>query len=624
MFCENCGAKIADNDMFCQNCGKRIELPAAQPAPEQSVNQAEPETSVQESEQTVQSEEIPAQQVTTAVAEPQQQQANPYAQQAQQQQANLYAQQAQQQQANPYAQQVQQPQANPYAQQAQQSQANPYAQQVQQPQTNPYAPQNPYSIQNGQQQVMQQPKKSNFKISKKMIIIGSAILAVVIVAVIVICILVSNANNPVNKMINAINDGDYKTAEELYYNNYSALSDNKAVIDAIQAQVDAVEKGYKDGSIDYNTAMNKLDDISDLPMSYETTLSDVKSEMYELKSSADSLKKGDKYLKDKDYDNAIYYYGEVLEKDTANYKKAQEQKAKAVDGIRQKYLDEAKKDFDNGDYKYAISDLQDALNNTYLDNDKKINEQIATYVDEIIKKSDEYFNNKDYENAVNLIDNTKNMFSEDSDNRKKLDTQLEKLNQEVPVKLSDIKFDSSNTDYFYRYQSGSKDVAGNEYNGDNVCTMSVSKYHENAYAGLYVNKDYKKIKGTVAVEKNNYSDIGSNTKAYFEIVGDNKTLYKSEVLTNKSEPINFEVNIKNVEKLTIELVYVKNSGNSSMDVILADVELYSKDSSVSDASANETSEVSKAESSKEENSKTASKPETSKPESSKAESSKAA
>ena len=603
MFCENCGAKIADNDMFCQNCGKRIELPAAQPAPEQSVNQAEPETSVQESEQTVQSEEIPAQQVTTAVAEPQQQQANPYAQQAQQQQAN------------PYAQQVQQPQANPYAQQAQQSQANPYAQQVQQPQTNPYAPQNPYSIQNGQQQVMQQPKKSNFKISKKMIIIGSAILAVVIVAVIVICILVSNANNPVNKMINAINDGDYKTAEELYYNNYSALSDNKAVIDAIQAQVDAVEKGYKDGSIDYNTAMNKLDDISDLPMSYETTLSDVKSEMYELKSSADSLKKGDKYLKDKDYDNAIYYYGEVLEKDTANYKKAQEQKAKAVDGIRQKYLDEAKKDFDNGDYKYAISDLQDALNNTYLDNDKKINEQIATYVDEIIKKSDEYFNNKDYENAVNLIDNTKNMFSEDSDNRKKLDTQLEKLNKEVPVKLSDIKFDSSNTDYFYRYQSGSKDVAGNEYNGDNVCTMSVSKYHENAYAGLYVNKDYKKIKGTVAVEKNNYSDIGSNTKAYFEIVGDNKTLYKSEVLTNKSEPINFEVNIKNVEKLTIELVYVKNSGNSSMDVILADVELYSKDSSVSDASANETSEVSKAESSKEENSKA---------ESNKAESSKAA
>ena len=603
MFCENCGAKIADNDMFCQNCGKRIELPAAQPAPEQSVNQAEPETSVQESEQTVQSEEIPAQQVTTAVAEPQQQQANPYAQQAQQQQAN------------PYAQQVQQPQANPYAQQAQQSQANPYAQQVQQPQTNPYAPQNPYSIQNGQQQVMQQPKKSNFKISKKMIIIGSAILAVVIVAVIVICILVSNANNPVNKMINAINDGDYKTAEELYYNNYSALSDNKAVIDAIQAQVDAVEKGYKDGSIDYNTAMNKLDDISDLPMSYETTLSDVKSEMYELKSSADSLKKGDKYLKDKDYDNAIYYYGEVLEKDTANYKKAQEQKVKAVDGIRQKYLDEAKKDFDNGDYKYAISDLQDALNNTYLDNDKKINEQIATYVDEIIKKSDEYFNNKDYENAVNLIDNTKNMFSEDSDNRKKLDTQLEKLNKEVPVKLSDIKFDSSNTDYFYRYQSGSKDVAGNEYNGDNVCTMSVSKYHENAYAGLYVNKDYKKIKGTVAVEKNNYSDIGSNTKAYFEIVGDNKTLYKSEVLTNKSEPINFEVNIKNVEKLTIELVYVKNSGNSSMDVILADVELYSKDSSVSDASANETSEVSKAESSKEENSKA---------ESNKAESSKAA
>lgn len=75
-----------------------------------------------------------------------------------------------------------------------------------------------------------------------MIIIGSVVLAVIIAAVIVICILVSNANNPVNKMINAINNGEYKTANELYYNNYNALSDNKAVIDAIQAQVDAVKK----------------------------------------------------------------------------------------------------------------------------------------------------------------------------------------------------------------------------------------------------------------------------------------------------------------------------------------------------------------------------------------------
>ena len=33
MFCENCGAKIADNDMFCQSCGKRVEFPATQPTP---------------------------------------------------------------------------------------------------------------------------------------------------------------------------------------------------------------------------------------------------------------------------------------------------------------------------------------------------------------------------------------------------------------------------------------------------------------------------------------------------------------------------------------------------------------------------------------------------------------
>lgn len=592
MFCENCGAKIADNDMFCQNCGKRVEFPATQPIPEQNVSQAEPEASAQNSEQTAQPEEVAAQQTATAVAEPQQPQANPYTQQAQQPQQN------------PYAQQIQQPQQNPYAQQSQ---------------TNQYLQQNPYAMPNGQQ-MAQQPKKSNFKINKKMIIIGSVVLAVIIAAVIVICILVSNANNPVNKMINAINNGEYKTANELYYNNYDALSDNKAVIDAIQAQVDAVKKAYDDGSMDYDTAMDKLDDISDLPMSYETSLSEVRSEIRELESSADYLKQGDEYLKKKEYSNAIYYYDEVLEKDTANYKKAQEQRAKAIDGIRQEYLDEAKEEFDDGDYKYAISDLQSALDNKYLTNDEKINAQIATYVDEIIKKSDEYFNNKDYDNAVNLIDNIKNLFDEGSDNYTKLNAQLEKLNKEIPVKLQDISFSSSNSDYFYRYQSGSKDISGNEYNSDNVCSMSVSKYHENAYAEMYVNKGYKKIKGTIAVKDNNYSSISSDASAYFEVVGDNKTLYKSEALTNKSEPINFAVNIKDVDTLTIRLVYSKGSGSSSIYVILADVEIYSIDSSEPDAPANETSEVSKVESSKEESSKA----ESSKPESSKAESSKAA
>ena len=592
MFCENCGAKIADNDMFCQNCGKRVEFPATQPIPEQNVSQAEPEAFAQNSEQAVQAETVAAQQTATAVAEPQQPQANPYTQQAQQ------------------------PQVNPYAQQPQQ---NPYAQQIQQPQQNPYLQQNPYAMQNGQQ-MAQQPKKSNFKINKKMIIIGSVVLAVIIAAVIVIGILVSNANNPVNKMINAINNGEYKTANELYYDNYKALSDNKAVIDAIQAQVDAVKKAYDDGSMDYDTAMDKLDDISDLPMSYETSLSEVMSEIRELKSSADYLKQGDEYLKKKEYSNAIYYYDEVLEKDTANYKKAQEQRAKAIDGIRQEYLDEAKEEFDNGEYKYAISDLQSALDNKYLTNDEKINAQIATYVDEIIKKSDEYFNNKDYDNACNLIDNIKSMFDEGSDNYTKLNAQLEKLNKEIPVKLQDISFDSTNSNYFYRYQSGSKDISGNEYNSDNVCTMSVSKYHENAYADMYVNKGYKKIKGTIAVKDNNYSSISSDASAYFEVVGDKETLYKSEALTNKSKPINFAVNIKDVDTLTIRLVYSKGSGSSNIYIILSDVEIYSIDSSEPDAPANETSEASKVESSKEESSKT----ESSKPESSKAESSKAA
>lgn len=605
---------MEDGDLFCPNCGKKVESSAPQPA--QNAGQAEqPSQSVNQAEQSAPQTESAAQQTTVAVAEAQKQDIaqpappiNPYAQQQPQQ--------------NPYTQQ-QKPQQNPYAQQPQ-SQQNPYAQQPQ-PQQNPYAQQqNPYAAPNAQQQfTAPKQKKSNFKITKPMIIIGSVVLAVIIVAVILICILISNANNPVNKMIDAINSGDYKSAEMIYFDNYAALNDNQEVIDAIQKQVDAVESDYKNGTIDYDTAMDKLDDISDLPMAYDTTLSNVKSEMYYLKESAEYMEKGDEYLKDKDYSSAIYYYEQVSKKDTANYSKAQEQKAKAIDGIRQKYLDEAKDYAEQNKYAYAVSSLQSGLESTYLKNDSKLSKQIDAYVDEVIKKSNEYAAAKDYENAVDIVENMTYAFDRNSDSYKKLEEQLSKIETERPDYLYEM--DINNYDYFYRYQSGSRDVVGNVYNSDNVCTMAVSKYYKDPYAEMYV-KDYKKVKGTLAVKQTSGS-IGDIT-AHIEILDDdNKVLYKSETFTGKSKPVDFELNITDVEWLTIKLVNTKPNSNGTMNVILADVEFYKTGSSEPDAPAAEPSkpESSKAESSnessKEESSKAESSDESSKEGSSKAESS---
>lgn len=570
MFCENCGAKIADNDMFCQNCGKRIEIPTAQ-------TQAEP---------------VPVTQQAAASAAESQEAAAPQQGIAQQEQP-----------VNPY---VQQPQQNPYAQQ------------------NSYLPQNPYAAPNGQQQLTPQPKKSSFKITKKMVIIGSIIAAVVIAAIIVICVLVSNANNPVNKMVDAINSGDYEAAEEIYYDNLGSLMDNETVIEAIQKQVDAVEADYKNGVIDYDTAIDKLNDIYDLPMAYETTISDVKSNMYALKRSAENLEEGNKYLEEENYSSAIYYYDKVSEDDTANYNTAQSQRAKAVDGIRQSYIDKAKEKAEKGSYDYAISYLQDGLENDYLENDEKLTKQIDAYVDEVIKKSGEYMTAKNYEEAEDILSDTMYVFNSSTDNYKKLETQLTKVESETPTTLHDM--DINNSDYFYRYQNGSKDVLGNVYDSGNVCTMSVSKYYSEtgAYAEMYV-KDYKKVKGTLAIKQT--SSSSTNKTAYVEIVDDkNNVLYKSETLTSKSKPIEFELNITDAEWLTIKFVSVDNKVSGTMNLILADVEFYKIGSSEPDAPAAETSklETSAAESSKEESSKAeSSKEESSKAESSKTESSKA-
>lgn len=592
MFCENCGAKISDNDLFCQSCGKKIQIPAAQNAHPESaaVKQSEQPTpqAQQPSSQTVPEQSPQAQ---TAVLE---KPTSPKATTAQPPVTNPYAQASVN---NQYTQNKQSPAHNPYAK----PQQNPYSAAPQ----NGQAQQNPYSVtpQNGQQfGYTPAQKKSGFKLNKKIVIIASAVAAVIIIGVVVLCICISNANNPVNKMIDAINAGEYDTAESIYYANISAVSGNEAIIDALQGKVDEVKQAYKNGEIDYETAKDRINDLYSVPMITSTDISKTSSYIYDLYESSQSFDKAENYLNNKEYESAIYYYDKVIE-DDKNYKTAQSQKNKAVDGIRQEYLDKAKKEFNDGNYSYAISYLENGLKNEYLKDDSTLNKQIETYVNDVITKSDTLFKEKKYEDASNLIERLQSSFDEDSTYYNKLSEQFEKLSKEIPATLHDM--DINNSDYFYRYQSGSKDVLGNVYDGDNVCTMSVSKYSadKGAYAEMYV-KDYKKITGTLAVENNSYSS--NNIKAYIEILGDNKSIYKSETFTNKSKPVTFEVDITNVEWLKIKLTYV--SGTGYMDVILSDVELYKIGSSVPDAPA-----VSKPESSK---------PESSKPESSKAESSK--
>lgn len=570
MFCENCGAKMADNDIFCQNCGKRIELPAAQPAPTQSVNQAEQNIPVQQPTASAvpQAEQFPQATTAAAVAEPQ---AAPQAQQ-------------------PIPQQM--PQVNPYAQQT---------------------PQNPYAAPNGQQFVQQQPKKSGFKINKKVIIIASSVAAVLVAGIIVTCVLVSKANNPVNKMVDAINNGDYTEAESIYYKNIDAIDHNQAVIDALQKKIDEIVDQYKNGTIDYDAASGKLNKISGVPLASSTSISEATSEIDKLYYSKKNFEQAEQYFEDKDYTDAIYYYDLVI-KDDSNYSKAQEQRGKAVDNIRQKYLDRAKEEADKQNYAYAVYDLQEGLNyNEYLKDDEQLKKQINAYVDEVIKKSDEYMASKEYKKASDIVTDMQNAFDKDSENYTKLDSQLKKVQTEIPTQLADI--DINNSDYFYRYQGGSKDVVGNTYDGDNVCSIYISKYSENSYAEMYV-KDYKKIKGTIAVKQS----IGSNDMtARIEILDEKKNvLYKSATLNSKSKPIDFEVNITDAEWLTIRLVSTKDKSSGALYALLANVEFYKIGSSEPDAPAAETS---KPETSKVENSKAESSDEASKNESSKAESS---
>ncbi len=547
MFCENCGAKIEDGQLFCQNCGKKIEPPVAQgaqqttaPAAEQTVRQpAANENDFSNQFQT-----------QTAVTE------NPM---------------------NTVPSPVNNPYARPQQIPAQQN-----------PQQFGYTP---------------APKKPPFKLNKKIVIIASSIAAVVVIGVVILCVAISNANNPVKKMTDAINAGDYDAAERIFYSDPGAFSGNTDIKELINTKADEVKNAYVNGTFDYDTALDKINELDEIPLSSSTYINDVKDFINDLNSSNGYFKEAESCLNNKDYSGAIYYYDMVIKEDK-NYDTAQSQRAKAVDGIRQNYLDNAKKSFDEGEYYYAFSYLFTGLENDYLKDDEKLNKQIDTYIDEIIKVSDNLFNEKKYGDAVYAIENVQSYFENDSSRNDKLNAQIKKINTETPALLYEIDYHDSS--YFYRYQSGSKDVVGNTYDSDNVCTLETSKYSSDGefFVEVYA-KDYKKIMGTFAVE--NGTDAAA--KGHIEILGDDKVIYKSETFTSKSKPVNFEVNITGCEWIKIRAV--PENKKADLSIILADVELYKIGSSAPDAPA-ASEPASKPESSKAESSKESSKAESSK------------
>lgn len=602
MFCTKCGAQIPDGNLFCTSCGAKVEDQNAGikniPTPQQS------EPAQIDNAQTPVSE-VPQQPEVAEQAD------------------NTPAPDSQAQAFNPIDVQPTAP-AAPISQPAPTQPTGFMPNAVQNSMPVPNTP-NTYFNQNTQPApAVAANTPANNK--KNLIIIGSIALAAVILIVVVCILIFSNHSNPADDIVAAINDGNYSSAREIYRNSGDSIDDYTAIREAEQKQIDAVIEKLNSGEYDVEKAQKELDKIAKLPKVKDSAIEEARNLVYKLESSENSFNRAEAYLKDGDYYDAIYNYENVIEED-ANYKKAQEGKTKAIDGLRNNVLEDAKSRVESYGYSSALSYLQNQYDSSdYLKGDKKILEQINTYADEAIKKADADYAEGNYEDAINSLTYCIESLS-DGDAKTKIQQKIDEITKNMPTALS--SFDVTNGDRLY---GGSyydmTDVLGNEYTSNNkkYASLYVSKYYSNETASgeFYLGKQYAQLQGTIAVRNNS-----DNIKSKVQILDGTKVLYTSPNLTNKSKPIDIVVDVTNVEWLTIKVQYVAKSGNGSMDVILNDFNFYKEGSTglktPEEASKPESSapEASKPESSAPEASKPASSaPEASKPASSAPEASK--
>lgn len=161
----------------------------------------------------------------------------------------------------------------------------------------------------------------------------------------------------------------------------------------------------------------------------------------------------------------------------------------------------------------------------------------------------------------------------------KEDTKIEK---QVIKQVSLSEMTPVNVNEHYMEAKNNEDSLGNMYPlgnlfelhtyGESIWGQHGYSQSRMAYAEYKLGYEYEKITGTIAVSANTENE---KVGARLEILGDNEIIGCYD-LNRKTIPINFELDIQNVDMLKINLVYRSDESYGDVYVFLSDVVLTEK------------------------------------------------
>lgn len=314
---------------------------------------------------------------------------------------------------------------------------------------------------------------------KRIIIMGLVLIAILVVAKLFVY------NDPVNKYLSLIKEGQTAEATELYN---SKIKGDQNREDEIKVkcvdQVQEIEAAYLSGKTDYKTALAQLS-------KYSGTLSDVtefvetEKNIYAIQNSRIAYSKAMEFEKSNDIANAMMEYSKVIEEDS-DFTNAIKKITELTDIYRSTILEEAENLSLQNKFVEAISKIDNALQ--ILEADTELGEKKKIL---LVKQEEVNIANKAAAEALKIA----NEAAEKERIRLYTDKQVTKSGLEITYKTTKLttKITEDNTSgaYIYYYCENDEIYLDIVFKVKNVSSYSSNISNIFSNVNVIYNNSYK-------------------------------------------------------------------------------------------------------------------------------------
>lgn len=471
---------------------------------------------------------------------------------------------------------------------------------------------------------------NNKKISISIAVIFCFII-IILASVIISVVIPNQAANQMQRAFESKNATDVVAIFEEYCGDYSVeyntlSKKGKAVFDEFESCIKKAEEQLNNQSVGTDINAYLIETMGDIILpkeysaittisKYNVELNNIVSQYYELYNSKISYENGVKFYNQNDFAGAINSFLKVIENDSW-YADAQNKLSECQEKLLEEKIKQIESYIDNDDYDSAQKEINDLRRKNLTDEiTKKLDEYETKIYESKLAKIDEYINSSDLDAANEYIESLGEGLSSDAQSKleqaiknkaddyiSKADTALksgerqgaydmalmaqnlcpddEEINEKVEYYKEYLPFKLYKEENYLSQKQGESNWMNLIYYNQK-CTSNDSKTMRHcvyvAYDSVDVSsssllrtvtynlgKKYDVVSGTEFIP---YYSRSREQKGYFEIYGDGKKIFTSNILGVNFLPKDFSINVENIDTLTIKYYGDTNYRSLNLDTV---------------------------------------------------------